>query len=647
MESYMPDSESCEQYIRCPFDWSCPSGPDPVTGEGCEGQASAVAIGLAVAFLCCVCLVFRFARRMKSAPMKGIVGIRLPGFGRTNIQWTREDGVTDRDGTKKGRLRYKLDHQTIALFSKSDWRMQGCATLTPQGGSGDTIGPVDLDFSGTVNFVLQMRVTTEAKDSLLVGKVCRQGDAALKSGGAKALMIKQGLLAWQVGGGCISGTTYIADGEQHDISVSYSAAADQYVLWVDGSEEARGLNAVGDDPDTCLVLGRPFAPRDDEFNSFYPLFEELRNNGVEVFPLEERAEEPLFDGDIEGLTWNEYQWNQDAGCMAWFAYDLRIDTEEAVREMMAKRETEHHETAFDAQSVTGTSHQLFHKGQTVEYWSKTVQSWLPAKVIDVKDRHYDATLEFDTFSYDVYVGAAEQTVLGVDMMNLRVPFVQGEAVSVFSQKHGSWFPANIHKSRYDADPRLGYDITLEQVFDAGLGKTVPTKLQQDLQRYTAAQGPGESLATQGTSRQGETPPPVALKNMPAKRLRRRYVEGKRVRLYRGVDEGFVDAEVVREQADEAPVLDEVVVPSPARSERSPSPQGRAGSNDEGAQRRVRRYNIGEQRHATVVVRRLDGGLPQEMPVPEYVLRGDVASSMEELPTEVNIIASNAPEGLVV
>ena len=46
MESYMPDSQRCEQYTACPFDWTCPSGLDPVMGDGCEAQASAVAVAL-------------------------------------------------------------------------------------------------------------------------------------------------------------------------------------------------------------------------------------------------------------------------------------------------------------------------------------------------------------------------------------------------------------------------------------------------------------------------------------------------------------------------------------------------------------------------------------------------------------------------
>jgi len=575
-ESYMPDAEPCEQYIQCPYDWSCPSGPDPVTGEGCEAQASAVFIALAVILLCCACLLCAYLRKWLMA---------RPEKTATNIEWTRE--------------------QRSAHYSN-----RGSAILTPKGGRGDPIGPVDLDLSGAAEFVLQMRVATAAKDALLVGKVYRRGDVtSKKSGEAKALVIKQGFPAWQIGEDAIYGKTYIADGEQHDISISYSGEDDQYVLAVDGIEEARGLRGVADNPDTSLVLGTASAPRDDTFNALYPLFEELRRAGVEVSPLEDRAEEPLFDGDIEGLTWKEYQLNRDDGHMAWFAYDLYIGVEETTRQ----------------------APEVFHKGQAVEYWSKTVQTWMPAEILDAADPYYDDTLGLNALGFDIYVRAASQTALGVGMMDLRAPFASGEAVSVFSQKHGKWFPARIHRPRNASDHRGGYDVRLEDVLEAynSEGEEVETyyksELQKDLARY------------QGMSGQDEEP---ILKNMTAKRLRRRYTMGERVLLYQGTGEGFMEVEVVHEEADHKPGMESVFVamgahnddnmvdnmspsPSPERGGRSPSPAGNATNDDEGAHRRARRYNFSEQRHASIVVRRIRSGSAvsnETMKVPEYALR---------------------------
>ncbi|CAK0857484.1 unnamed protein product, partial [Prorocentrum cordatum] len=269
MESYMPDSEPCEQYTSCAYDWSCPSGPDPVTGEGCETQASGVAIGIAVAFLCFGCLLCQYIRRSKRA-LEDKLNDML-GFKRTNIYWEDEDG------------------------------------------------------------------REETTDSI--------------------------------------------------------------------------------------------------------------------------------------------------------------------------------------------SHQLFYTGQAVEYWSKPHQTWLPANILAVKEtQYYDNALKFYALSFDVSTGSAEQKVHGVDMMNLRVPFVHGELVSVFSQKYGKWFPARIHESWYDVDTRIEYDVMLEDVFDDYLGTYVLSELQKDLERHCIDRG--ENLP--------------ALKKIPAKRLRRRYNSGDRVRVYRGADEGFVE-----------------------------------------------------------------------------------------------------------
>jgi len=592
MESFMPDSKPCEQYIQCPYDWSCPSGPDPVTGEGCEAQASAVFIALAVVLLCCACLLCAYLRKWLMA---------RPEKTATNIEWTRE--------------------QRSAHYSN-----RGSAILTPKGGRGDPIGPVDLDLSGAAEFVLQMRVATAAKDALLVGKVYRRGDVtSKKSGEAKALVIKQGFPAWQIGEDAIYGKTYIADGEQHDISISYSGEDDQYVLAVDGIEEARGLRGVADNPDTSLVLGTASAPRDDTFNALYPLFEELRRAGVEVSPLEDRAEEPLFDGDIDGLTWREHERSRDGGPMVWCAYDLHIVGAEAIGEKATRQ-------------ATAKSLQLFYRGQTVEYWSQTVQTWVMAEVTAAAGQYYDEALKLHALGFDVYVGAASQSSLGVSMADLRVPLLEGEAVSVFSQKHGGWYPARVQRSGHATDPKRGYDIKLEDVMVPYNrdGEEVMTffksELQKDLARYKGMPGQDDDE-------------PV-LKNMTPKRLRRRFNKGERVLLYQGANKGLVEAEVLQEEAQHKPATESVVVGTEAHHDgklsnnqsperelaggRSLSPRGKTSSNDESAQRKARRYNFSDQRHAIVVVRCIQS--QERVKVPEYALRRLVSSGNEDTPS---------------
>jgi len=389
-ESYMPDSQECELYVSCPYDWSCPSGPDPVTGEGCEGQASGVAVAIAVGVSFCACLCCFFVLKHKRA-LEGKMNEVL-GFKNTNIYWEREEGTVDR-----------------------------------------------------------------------------------------------------------------------------------------------------------------------------------------------------------------------------------------------------------------TSHQLLHKGQTVEYWSKTIQTWLPAKILGVKvTPYYDNTLKFNALSFDVSAGAAEQEVLGVGMMDLREPLMEGESVRFFSQKHGSWFPARIHKSWRDFDQTLEYDVMLEDVFDDYLETYVKSELQKDLERYDRDNGGRGDMV------------PV-LKKVSAKRLRRRYNSGDRVRVYRGADQGFVEAEVDYEEEEEKPEMEDVALARSPRSggsvtppyaaaarsprSRSPSPlahsaAGRGsgqtqGSTDtlSGAQSKTGRYHYGGQRHAMVVVRRIRlDDLPEgRMRLPDYVLRRGTASRSQNAP----------------
>jgi hypothetical protein len=153
----------------------------------------------------------------------------------------------------------------------------------------------------------------------------------------------------------------------------------------------------------------------------------------------------------------------------------------------------------------------------------------------------------------------------------------------------------------------GYDIRLEEV-----GAYYKSELQTDLKgrKGVPGQDGGEPL----------------LKNMTAKRLRRRYSRGERVLLYQGVDEGFVEAVVVKQEAEHEPGMENVTAASPKLSKTS--------SDDESAQMKAGRYNCGDQRHAIVVVRRIRSGsaLPQEkMKVPEYALRRLVASGSEDAP----------------
>jgi len=641
MESFMPETIVCQQYTECPYDWTCPSGKEPVTGGGCEVQASLVICAMVVSFFIVSCCLIRYVRRLNAskAPTKEQSTTRLDPMSDkgADIEWTREEGIVDKKGKHKA---------------------TGCATLTLQDGSGDSdaagrLGPVDLDLSGAVDFELGMKVRTTSRDALLVGKVHRRWEMAANTGKAKALVIKSGVLAWQVGDDCIVGKTNIADGMQHEVSVLYKADQGMYILRVDGKVEARGLSSVPDNPDTNLVLGTASAPRDDTFNELYAVFEDLRSLGVGVLQLEERREEPLFEGDIDQLTWKELQWNKSRRKKAWVAYDLHIGTMESTRQRTSNpTASTKSQSGSEARSALSTSSQAFHKGQDVEYWSKTMQAWLPAKIVDSREKYFDNNLRFDVFDYDVYVGTAEQTVPGVEIKDLRIPFVEGDAVSVYSHRHGRWFPARIHRSR-DGDPKQGYDVTLEDELADDQETYVKSALQRDLEKHRRERGSG-SWAGSGS---GDAPAPI-LKNLPAKRLRRRYNGGDRVRLYKGADAGFVPAEVVREEAEDEPRPGRGS-PSPSRAARggSPSPAGGRGRSP-GAEPPARgrslssgsggggaRRDAGDRRFAMVLVRVTDSERDTMATVSECLLRPGPASTTPSVGRDADSRGSPVRPGL--
>jgi hypothetical protein len=64
-ELFMPDVRQCHQHTACPFDWTCPGGPDANTGEGCEQQREVVyaSVGGVAAVLLAVGILFGARRR--------------------------------------------------------------------------------------------------------------------------------------------------------------------------------------------------------------------------------------------------------------------------------------------------------------------------------------------------------------------------------------------------------------------------------------------------------------------------------------------------------------------------------------------------------------------------------------------------------
>jgi len=115
METYEPNTEKCQKYTNCPYDWTCPSGPDVSTGEGCETQASFVVGAMVVAFFIVTCIVLRCLRNLhakqartsepnkKGSREKSDEGTRQHPTDdrRIDIEWTREDGVLVNSGRRR------------------------------------------------------------------------------------------------------------------------------------------------------------------------------------------------------------------------------------------------------------------------------------------------------------------------------------------------------------------------------------------------------------------------------------------------------------------------------------------------------------------------------------------------------------------
>lgn len=103
-ELFMPDVRQCHQYTACPFDWTCPGGPDANTGEGCERQREAVyaGVGGAAAVLLAVGILLG-ARRLRRAALRQArqaaracqVGFDLDAPSETAEPWESSVGLSE------------------------------------------------------------------------------------------------------------------------------------------------------------------------------------------------------------------------------------------------------------------------------------------------------------------------------------------------------------------------------------------------------------------------------------------------------------------------------------------------------------------------------------------------------------------------
>lgn len=146
----------------------------------------------------------------------------------------------------------------------------------------------------------------------------------------------------------------------------------------------------------------------------------------------------------------------------------------------------------------------YRQDEEVEYFSRTHMCWLPAsaRISEAKEGEPEAC------TYDVLINTSGQRRLDVPLELLRPPLLPEEPVEVFSRRYGgTWLPATVSSCHRSASTTLGYQVRLD-----GVG--------------------------------------APMDNVPASRLRRRFLVGEAVTLYCGPKYGW-SPRIVERTAQEA------------------------------------------------------------------------------------------------
>jgi len=145
----------------------------------------------------------------------------------------------------------------------------------------------------------------------------------------------------------------------------------------------------------------------------------------------------------------------------------------------------------------------YREGERVEYYSKTNGMWLHADVFT--ELQQDAA----TVMYAVRMRGSNQRRRGVGFELLRPPLKKGEPCEVFSIKDGWWLVAKVAGTAAGTVP--GYEVHLSQL-------------------------PGA---------------PASLSMVSAAVVRRRFPIGSRLVVYRGIEQGWVEAVAIAPRDDES------------------------------------------------------------------------------------------------
>jgi len=118
-----------------------------------------------------------------------------------------------------------------------------------------------VKFDGTQDLQILSKINTDKPNGTLFAHAFpADWGAKWESGGddgqGKMLFLRDGRLTFDIGWtGAITGTTNIADGNDHTIGLRYSTTDSQFCLLVDGAVEACGLSGVMDRAGASFMIG--------------------------------------------------------------------------------------------------------------------------------------------------------------------------------------------------------------------------------------------------------------------------------------------------------------------------------------------------------------------------------------------------------
>ncbi|CAK0875764.1 unnamed protein product [Prorocentrum cordatum] len=314
---YLPTVAECQWYSECDFMIMCPFGPDLENGfEACEAQftlASASYGGFAgavVLFWCVYCC--RKCRTPTGGRHRLYVakGLRRRKQ-KLDVQWkrvkkgrgvVREVAKCEPGKSKRSKVRIVWDvdvHRVQQYMSKRrDSKAESEAGSESETSLASHILAERIYLSGEDgSFFVHCRLRTGNPEGFIFGKAfpaADPGDDPMCT--AKVLIMREGLLVFQMGAEELVGVTRLNDVSWHEVGLMYIQEHNVYALVVDGEEEARGLQGMADHSATAWLIGRPV----QQDLAMGTLRTELRNLGVSVDMLEtEYQEHPFFDGDID------------------------------------------------------------------------------------------------------------------------------------------------------------------------------------------------------------------------------------------------------------------------------------------------------------------------------------------------------------